>query len=331
MTLKHLPIGHILAIAALHVAGLGLLWPLMRADPALVGLGLLAYLLGLRHAFDADHILAIDNAVRKLIHQDEDPRGVGFYFSLGHATVVLVLAGGAIATGRFVLALPALRSFGNAFGTLVSGGLLVALGAVNLFVLLAIVDAISRHRRGLSPSPAFDTMLESRSLVGRFARPLFTLVRTAAHAYPIGLVFGLGFDTATEVALLALSAGVAASGANALSLFSLPLLFGAGMTLMDTADGLFMTAAYRWALATPGRKLYYNLLITGVSVVGALSIGALEIAGGLSSSNAVSTIAAWSRTVDSETAGYVFVGLVAAVWSGAYLAMRMRRRRATAP
>jgi high-affinity nickel-transport protein len=270
--------GYAIGIVGLHAAGFGLLLAIAPSHPALVGLGALAYMLGLRHAFDADHVLAIDNAVRKLLAQRADPRGVGFFFSLGHSTVVLLLASTAILLGRVAIALPLLRSIGDVVGTVLSAGLLIVLGVMNLFVVFAIIDAIARQRRGLPASEALDAMLESRSLIARFARPLLRIVRKSAQAYPVGFVFGLGFDTASEVALLALSAGVAASGIDAIGLLSFPLLFAAGMTLMDTADGIFMTSAYGWALGSPMRKLYYNLTITGISVVGALTIGLFQIA-----------------------------------------------------
>jgi len=270
--------GYFLAIVGLHAAGVSLLLTVAPSHPALLGLGVLAYMLGLRHAFDADHILAIDNAVRKLLAQRSDPRGVGFFFSLGHSTVVLLLASAAILIGRLAIALPQLRSIGDAVGTVLSASLLIVLGVINLFVVFAIVAAIARQRRGLPASDTVETMLESRSIVARFAKPLFRIIRKSVHAYPVGFVFGLGFDTASEVALLALSAGVAAIGIDAVGLLSLPLLFAAGMTLMDTADGVFMTSAYGWTFGSPIRKLYYNLTITGISVIGALSIGLFEIA-----------------------------------------------------
>ena len=317
--------GYVLVIASLHVAGFALLLALTPSHPALFGFGVLAYMLGLRHAFDADHILAIDNAVRKLIQQKADSRGVGFFFSLGHSTVVLLLAAGAILMGRLAMALPQLRSIGDAVGTLLSAGLLIVLGVINLFVVFAILGAIARQRRGLPTSDTLDTMLESRSLVARFAKPLFKIIRRSEHAYPVGFVFGLGFDTASEVALLALSAGVAASGISAIGLLSFPLLFAAGMTLMDTADGVFMTSAYGWALASPIRKLYYNLTITGISVVGALSIGALEIAGTFTPAAGPSPALTWLRQIDLGNAGFAFIGIVVVVWLAAYLAARSRR------
>jgi high-affinity nickel-transport protein len=320
------------AILALHAGGAALLFTAVRADPALLGTGFLAYTLGLRHAFDADHIAAIDNVVRKLAREEQAGHGIGFYFSLGHSTVVfLMAAAAAVVTHWSQASLPALSAVGGAIGATAAGGFLVLIGVLNLFVWLDIYLIFQRMRRGRdTDTEELERLLLSRGLVMRVTGPLFRFVTRAWHAYPIGFLFGLGFDTASEIALLALAAGAAASALPVWGVLALPLLFAAGMTLMDTSDGIFMTTAYRWAFATPIRKVYYNLTVTGLSVVAALLIGGLELAQVIARAFGLTT-GRWARllALDFGSLGYLLVALFVLTWSlsyGAWKVLRLEER-----
>jgi high-affinity nickel-transport protein len=313
-------------IAALHAAGIALLLPAIGSHPMLLGIGFLAYTLGLRHAFDADHVAAIDNIVRKLVQQRRDPLGVGFYFSLGHSTVVCLMAVGVAFFARWAAALPTLRTVGGLIGTLVSGGFLVVIGIINLFILFEIIVLFRRMRRGEAVNDSLDQVLGSRGLVARIAKPLFDFVSSSRQMYPVGFVFGLGFDTASEVALLALSAGVAMSAPLASGVVALPLLFAAGMTLTDTADGVFMTRAYHWALSTPFRKIYYNLTITALSVAAALLVGSIEIV--TVAGNSLELPGAfwmWAQNLDLGGVGLLLTGALALTFLISYFAWRVLR------
>jgi len=314
-------------ILGLHVLGILALLPAARLHPAFLGMGFLAYTLGLRHAFDADHIAAIDNAVRKLVRQDQSPLGVGFYFSLGHSTVVLFMVLATALVARWTQqALPHLQAIGGLIGTTVSGGFLLLIGLLNLFIWLDIYLIFQRMRHGTHDPEELERLLLSRGLIARVAGPLFRLIGRSWHVYPLGFLFGLGFDTASEVALLALSAGAAASVLPAWGILALPLLFAAGMSLMDTADGIFMTTAYRWAFATPLRKIYYNLTVTGLSVVAALLIGVIELTQVFTRALGLS-VGFWGRlqALDFGRIGYLLVGLFVVTWSLSYGAWRLLR------
>jgi len=319
--------GYGTAILGLHILGLAALLPTARAHPALLGIGFLAYALGLRHAFDADHIAAIDNTVRKIVREEESALGVGFYFSLGHSTVVfLMVLATALMTHWTRQGLPHLQAMGGTIGTTVSGGFLILIGLLNLFIWLDIYLIFQKMRRGDVDPGALEDLLLSRGLMARIAGPLFRLVSRSWHVYPVGFLFGLGFDTASEVALLALAAGTAVSAVPIWGTLALPLLFAAGMSLMDTADGAFMTTAYRWAFATPLRKTYYNLTVTGLSVVAALLIGLIELTQVLSRALGL-TAGFWGRlqTLDFGWIGYLLVGLFVLTWSFSYGAWRLLR------
>ena len=314
-------------ILGLHVLGILALLPAARLHPAFLGMGFLAYTLGLRHAFDADHIAAIDNAVRKLVRQDQSPLGVGFYFSLGHSTVVLFMVLATALVARWTQqALPHLQAIGGLIGTTVSGGFLLLIGLLNLFIWLDIYLIFQRMRHGTHDPEELERLLLSRGLIARVAGPLFRLIGRSWHVYPLGFLFGLGFDTASEVALLALSAGAAASVLPAWGILALPLLFAAGMSLMDTADGIFMTTAYRWAFATPLRKIYYNLTVTGLSVVAALLIGVIELTQVFTRALGLS-VGFWGRlqALDFGWIGYLLVGMFVVTWSLSYGAWRLLR------
>jgi high-affinity nickel-transport protein len=249
-----------------------------RHHPVLLGTALLAYSFGLRHAVDADHIAAIDNVTRKLMQEGKRPVSVGFWFSAGHSTVV-VLAALAIAVTTTELAsrFAAWKDVGGIIGTSVSTLFLFAVAAMNI-VILAGVWKTFRHVRagGAFADQDFDLLLNSRGLLARLFRPLFGLVTKGWHMLPLGFLFGLGFDTATEVALLGISATQAGEGMSIWSILVFPALFAAGMSLIDTTDGVLMLGAYNWAFVKPMRKLYYNLVITAVSVVVAVLIGGIE-------------------------------------------------------
>ena len=249
-----------------------------RQHPVLLGTALLAYSFGLRHAVDADHIAAIDNVTRKLMQEGRRPVTIGFWFSLGHSTVV-VLAALAIALTTTALAahFDAWKDVGGVVGTTVSTLFLLVLAAMNIVILIGVWRTFRHVKQGGAFAGAeFDVLLNSRGLLARLFRPLFRLVTRSWHMLPLGFLFGLGFDTATEVSLLGISATQGGQGVSVWSIMVFPALFAAGMSLVDTSDGVLMLGAYDWAFVKPMRKLYYNLVITAVSVVVALLIGGIE-------------------------------------------------------
>ena len=304
-------------VAFLHVLGWSLFAWYASSTPALAGLGVLAYTFGLRHAFDADHIAAIDNTTRKFLQDGKRSLGVGFFFSLGHSTVVFALASGlAVAASAVKAKIPSFQSWGSYVGTGVSGTFLLLIGLLNLVVLLDIVRIFGELRRGRLDEARLEARLLDRGLMSRgLLRRVGARVTESWHMYPLGVLFGLGFDTATEVGLLALSAGAATKHVPFLAVVSLPLLFAAGMSLLDTADGAFMAHAYGWAFSNPVRKVYYNLTITSLSVAVALGIGGVELL----------QVAARATWVDFNTLGYGIVGLFALTWAASALIWKARR------
>jgi nickel/cobalt transporter (NiCoT) family protein len=252
-----------------------------RHYPVLLGTALIAYSFGLRHAVDADHIAAIDNVTRKLMQDGKRPVAVGFMFSLGHSTIVVL---GAAAIAGTALALQhrfdAVRNIGGIIGTLVSAFFLFAIAIVNWVILRSIYRAFVKVRRG-EPyrDEDFDLLLSNRGFLARLFRPMFAMIRRSWHMYPLGFLFGLGFDTATEIGLLGISAAEASKGLSFLSILVFPILFAAGMSLIDTTDNILMLGAYGWAFLKPVRKLYYNMTITAVSVIVALIVGGIEALG----------------------------------------------------
>jgi high-affinity nickel-transport protein len=252
-----------------------------RHYPALVGTAFLAYSLGLRHAVDADHIAAIDNVTRKLMQEGKRPVAVGFLFSLGHSTIV-VLGSAAIAATALSLQhrMDAVKHIGGLVGTLASTLFLFGIAIVNLIVLRSVYLAFRRVRRGERyVEEDFDLLLGSRGLLSRLFRPMFAVISRSWHMYPLGLLFGLGFDTATEIGLLGISAAEASKGLSLWSILVFPTLFAAGMSLVDTTDNILMLGAYGWAFVKPIRKLYYNMTITLVSALVALVVGGIEALG----------------------------------------------------
>jgi len=255
-------------------------WALLtfRSHPVLLGTALLAYSFGLRHAVDADHIAAIDNVTRKLMQEGQRPVSVGFWFAIGHSAVVILLALAiAVATTEISSHFDALKGFGAIVGTSISTLFLFLIAAMNVVILVGIWHTFRKVRRGGAfAEQDFDLLLNNRGLLARVFRPLFRLVSQSWHMLPLGFLFGLGFDTATEVGLLGISATQAGQGMSIWSIMVFPALFAAGMALIDTTDGVLMLGAYNWAFVRPIRKLYYNLVITGVSVVVAVLIGGIE-------------------------------------------------------
>jgi nickel/cobalt transporter (NiCoT) family protein len=320
------------AVGLLHLVGWGLLLIYGAQHPAFLALGGLAYTFGLRHAFDADHIAAIDNTTRKLLQQGGKPVGVGFFFSLGHSTVVFLIA---VALGLAVKSIVQgvvngngeLKSVGGAVGTMVSGGFLVLIGIMNLVILLDIIRVYRKMHRGEYDREGLETELVAGGLMTRVFGRMFRLVEYSWHMYPIGFLFGLGFDTASEVALLAISAGAAAQGLPFSAVISLPLIFAAGMSLMDTTDGAFMSKAYSWAFASPIRKVFYNLTVTTLSVFVALFVGVMELGQIL-----IHTLGLHGGAYDAIAnfdfigkAGYVIVGAFVVAWAGAFAIYKVRR------
>jgi high-affinity nickel-transport protein len=317
------------AIAGLHVLGWGLVVFYAPGHPVLAGLAVLAYSFGLRHAFDADHISAIDNTTRKLLAEGERPLGIGFWFSLGHSTIVfglsVALAVGARAAHH---ALPALAHYGGVLGAGISGLFLWAIGLLNLVVLIGIVKIAMARRRGGVDEAELDQRLAQRGLMSRLCGRRFALISTSRQMYPVGLLFGLGFDTATEVGLLTITAAVA-GGVPAPATAALPILFAAGMCAMDTADGIFMSTAYRWALTSAARKLYYNLGVTGLSVLVALVVGTVELLQVLAHELGLGG-GFWALLggLNFANMGYAIMGVFAVGWLGALALWRLNRARA---
>jgi len=252
-----------------------------RANPLLLSTGLLAYGFGLRHAVDADHIAAIDNVTRKLMQDGQRPVSVGFFFALGHSAVVLAVAAGvALTAAALEHRVQGWKQYGSVISTSVSALFLFLVAAMNIVILRGVWRAFDRVRRGLPYSDDdLDLLLNHRGLLARLFRPMFRLVSKPVWMLPLGFLFGLGFDTATEVSLLGLSANQASQGVSISVVLVFPVLFAAGMSLVDTTDGVLMLGAYDWAFVRPIRKLYYNLPITLVSVVVALLIGGIETLG----------------------------------------------------
>ncbi len=247
--------------------------------PLLIGTSVIAYSFGLRHAVDADHIAAIDNVTRKLMQDGKRPAGVGFFFSLGHSTVV-VLASVAIALTATAIQknFPELQQVGGLIGTLVSAGFLFLIALLNMFILRDVFRAFKRVKSGGSyDEQTLDDLLGERGLMSRLFRPFYRIINRSWHMYPLGFLFGLGFDTATEIGLLGITAAEATKGLPVWSILIFPALFTAGMSLVDTTDGVLMLAAYGWAYVKPLRKLYYNVTITFVSVLVALLVGGIEV------------------------------------------------------
>ncbi len=307
-------------------------WALLafRGYPVLLGTALLAYSFGARHAVDADHIAAVDNVTRKLMQQGQRPVGVGFFFSLGHSTVVaLASAGIALAAAALQTRFAGWREVGGLVGTGVSAGFLFLIALLNLVVLLQLYRTFRQVLRGgRYVEEELDLFLSQRGFLGRIFRPLFRFIGASWQMYPLGFLFGLGFDTATEIGLLGISAAEAAHGLSLWSILVFPALFTAGMSLIDTTDGVLMLGAYGWAFMKPMRKLYYNLTITFVSVLAALVVGGVEALGLIADhlnpeGGFWRAIAALNRNFGSL--GFLIIGLFIASWLVSMLVYRLKR------
>jgi len=323
-------------VGLLHIAGWGLLLMAAAQHPAFLALGGLAYTFGLRHAFDADHISAIDNTTRKVMGERQGtgqprPFGFGFFFSLGHSTIVVAIGIAIIVAEKTVLGAvsdsgSALQRFGGLFGTIVSASFLLLIGLLNLVILAGIVRIFASMRRGQYDEAELERQLANRGFFYRFFGRWMKAITREWQLYPVGVVFGLGFDTATEVALLASTALLASQHVPWYAIICLPILFTAGMTLMDTTDGLFMNLAYGWAFFNPVRKVYYNLAITGLSVAICFFIGGIEVLSlvprevkGLSQTHGF-----WGfmYNFNINKAGFVIVGMFIVTWLAAMLIWR---------
>ena len=316
-------------IALMHVVGFAVLIFVIaphhyRAGTQIfgVGLGATAYLFGLRHAFDADHIAAIDNTTRKLMADGKKPKSVGFWFAMGHSTLVLVMAVLIMVGARVVGTLadeksPARHALGIA-GTLASGLFLYLIAIINVIAMVGIYRAFAKLREGSYSDNEIEAALNERGFFARLLRPVMNRITRPVQLYPVGALFGLGFDTATEVALLALAGSGAAAGLPWYAVLVVPLLFAAGMTLMDTLDGLLMTVAYDWAFMQPVRKIYYNLAVTGLSIAVALLIGSIELVSILHDDlDWVDPITNWVSGIDLNNAGLAIVALFVVTWVAA--------------
>ena len=327
--------GMTLTIVVLNVAGWSMLaaasghFHVSKGEVFGFGTGILAYTLGMRHAFDADHIAAIDNTTRKLIQDGERPLSVGFWFSLGHSSIVFCLA---FLLNFGIRALniavsnnsSALHKWTGIIGTSVSGTFLYLIGAINLVVLFSIIKVMKEMREGRYDDEELERQLESRGFMNRILGGFSKRIDQPWKMYPVGLLFGLGFDTATEVALLVLAGTAVVGGLPFYAVMSLPILFAAGMCLLDTIDGCFMNFAYDWAFAKPIRKIYYNLTITGLSVFVALFIGTIEILGLVAQeTNLSGGIWGFLQSFNINRAGFIIVGIFVMTWVVALLVWRL--------
>jgi len=316
------------AIAAVTVLSMTAAAVLGRISPVLNGLGIVAYVLGLRHGVDADHIAAIDNTTRKLMQQGKPRFTVGNWFSLGHSTIVVGLIAVVVFVTRSVIGqIPALQSVGDIVGTLVSGAFLFIIGFINLLIVFGVYRLFKQAKSGAMKEEQLEEYMQKRGFLNRLFRPLFRFVNDAWQIYPIGVLFGLGFDTATEVALIAISVGVGASSTIPLwQILVLPLLFTCGMVLTDTTDGVTMRFAYGWAFLTPLKKIYYNLAVTVMSVLVAFVIGGIELAQVLGTELKLSSgFWIWLENLDFETMGFAIVVIFVITWASAYGVWRYKK------
>ncbi len=304
-------------LAAITVIGFSAEFIVGQIAVVLAGLGIVAYVFGLRHGVDADHIAAIDNTTRKLMQEGKRPITVGMWFSLGHSTVVIVFIIALILATRTVTAnIPVLESAGSIIGTAVSGSFLWIIGFINAIILIGIYKIFQSLKQGKINQEELDTLLEKRGFMNRFFRPLFKLISKPWHIYPVGVLFGIGFDTASEIALIAISVGVGVSTNIPLYyVLILPLLFTCGMVTVDTADGIAMRLAYGWAFLNPVRKIYYNLTVTIMSVLVAWAIGTAELLQVLSTElNFSGYFWSWLQALDFEIMGFGILAIFAISW-----------------
>jgi len=330
------PRRRLIAIYAVLIGGnvLVWLWAFVASSDRLVILGtaLLAYTFGLRHAVDADHIAAIDNVTRKLMQQGQRPVAVGFFFALGHSTVVVAMSVGiAFAASELTSRFDSMKAVGGIISTSASALFLFAIALVNALVLVSVYRTFQAVKRGVPfAADDFDILLNSRGFLARIFRPLFRLVTRSWHMLAIGFLFGLGFDTATEVALFGISSTQAANAMSFSSIMIFPALFTAGMSLVDTTDGVLMLGAYGWAFMKPIRKLYYNMTITAVSVVVAVVIGGLETLNLIGDQLGLTDGGGFWGTIGGLNdnfgrLGYVIIGVFMLSWAGSVMFYRFKR------
>ncbi|MGW7004503.1 HoxN/HupN/NixA family nickel/cobalt transporter [Streptomyces sp. NPDC054933] len=329
--------GLLAVIAALHVVAFAILVTMVAPHHYTVGkqvfglgLGVTAYTLGMRHAFDADHIAAIDNTTRKLMADGKRPISVGFWFALGHSSIVIVLAGGIAAGAHFAGTLTndnsSTRQTLGVVGTSVSGGFLYLIAALNLLSMAGIYRVFKAMRAGQFDEHELEKHLDSRGFMNRILGRLTKSITRPGQMYPVGLLFGIGFDTATEVTLMVMAGSGAAAGLPWYAILCLPLLFAAGMSLFDTLDGTFMNFAYHWAFSNPVRKVYYNLTITGLSIAVAFLIGTIELVGVLHDQlNMDDAVTNWISGIDLNNVGFIIVGLFVLVWACALAYWRLAK------
>jgi high-affinity nickel-transport protein len=298
-------------------------------NPALLGTALLAFTLGLRHAVDADHIAAIDNLTRKLMQQGKRPLSVGLFFSLGHSTVVLLASFAIFLTATALeRRINQYKELGAVVGTSISALFLAVIALMNFAIFRGVYRTFQEVKNGGSyPDPKSEDMLEHGGVMARVFKPIFRILSKSWHMYPLGFLFGLGFDTATEVALFGISAAAVVKGLTVSSMMIFPLLFAAGMILVDTTDGILMVGAYGWAFVKPIRKLYYNLTITFLSVLVALCVGGIEVIGLLKERLRLNG-GFWDLigglNDNFSSLGCVIIGLFILSWSVAILLYRMK-------
>lgn len=304
-------------VAALHFTGWGLFLHYSSRYPPMVGLGLAAYLFGLRHAFDADHIAAVDDTVRFLLEKGQRPLGVGFFFSLGHSTIVFAMAmAAALAIAGLTEHLPGMQQVGAVIGAGVSGIFLWIIGLLNLAVLLDLLTAWRAASTGRQGHTHVEELLMRRGFINRLSGGRLTkAINHSWQMYPVGLLFGLGFDTASEIALLAMTAGAAVGHLPPAAVLSLPILFASGMSVMDTTDGVLMSKVYNWAFLNPLRKIFYNLTTTGLSIAVALIIGTIELLQVLKGAfDLKGPFFRFIGSLDFGAIGYIIVGVFLMAW-----------------
>ncbi|MFF2409709.1 HoxN/HupN/NixA family nickel/cobalt transporter [Streptomyces sp. NPDC058092] len=329
--------GLLAVIAALHVVAFGVLFLLVvpghyevGSKAFGIGLGITAYTLGMRHAFDADHIAAIDNTTRKLMADGKRPVSVGFWFALGHSSVVIAMAalvaGGARLAGVLINENSGTHQVLGVVGTTVSGSFLYLIAALNLVALVGILRVFRAMRAGRFDEAELEQHLDSRGFMNRILGRFTRSITRPGQMYPLGFLFGLGFDTATEVTLMVMAGSGAAAGLPWYAILCLPLLFAAGMSLFDTLDGTFMNFAYQWAFSNPVRKVFYNLAITGLSIAVAFFIGTIELVTVLHDKlDLRDSVTGWISGLDLGNVGYIIVGLFVLVWAVALAYWRIAK------
>ncbi|MFD8483315.1 HoxN/HupN/NixA family nickel/cobalt transporter [Kitasatospora sp. NPDC059673] len=330
--------GLMAVILALHVAAFGTLLFLVVPEKYQVGtqvfgvgLGITAYTLGMRHAFDADHIAVIDNTTRKLMADGRRPVSVGFWFALGHSSMVVLMAalvaGGAALAGTLMDKDSTTHQVLGTIGTTASGAFLYLIAALNLVALLGILRVFRAMRAGVYDEAELEKHLNSRGFLARVLNRATRSITRPGQMFPVGMVLGLGFDTATEVTLMVMAGSGAASGVPWYAIACMPLLFAAGMSLFDTLDGTFMNFAYQWAFSNPVRKVYYNLTITGLSIAVAFVIGTIELVTVLHDKFGLDDpVSGWIAGLSLDNVGFVIVGLFVVVWAAAIGYWRIARR-----